>query len=288
MSATTGGPGRLPNGRLPNGLPDGLPPAKSQFHRTIEGFQVQGRVIHALLLRELQTRFGRGHLGFLWLFLEPLLLSAGIGLLKSLLRSHGMGNVPPFLFVVVGYAPYFAFRAIINRATTAFQANMTLMYHRQVRLLDIMLARNLLEMGAVTCVLIIVLAGTSWITGFAPNDLPLMVFALLLLFAFANGLGLLVAAGAARWEVVDRIVHPLTYVSLPFSGALFALHFLPRQWREVLLWNPQANLHEMLRDGMFGDQIPAYYDVPYVLGWVVLVNLLGMAAVRAVRARLEF
>jgi capsular polysaccharide transport system permease protein len=274
VSAATGGPGGLPKG-----LPDGMPAPRSQFGRTRAGLQVQGRVIHALLLRELQTRFGRGHLGFLWLFLEPLLLASAIGLIKSLLRSGGTGAVPPFLFVVVGYAPYFAFRAIINRATTAFQANMTLMYHRQVRLL---------EMAAVTCVLLIVIAGTAWITGFAPHDLPTMVAGLLLLFGFANGLALLVAAGAARWEVVDRIVHPMTYVSLPFSGALFALHYLPREWRELLLWNPQANIHEMVRDGMFGDMIPAYYDVPYTLAWVLVLNLLGMAAVRAVRTRLEF
>lgn len=283
MSAAAGGPGGLPKG-----LPDGLPAARSQFERTIEGLRIQGRVIHALLLRELQTRFGRGHLGFLWLFLEPLLLASAIGILKSLLSPGGTGAVPTFLFVVVGYAPYFAFRAIINRATTAFQANMTLMYHRQVRLLDIMLARNLLEMAAVTCVLLLVIAGTSWITGFAPHNLPTMVFGLLLLFGFANGLALLVAAGAARWEVVDRLVHPVTYISLPFSGALFALHYMPRQFQELLLWNPQVHVHEMMRDGMFGDLIPAYYDVPYLLGWVLVLNLLGMAAVRAVRTRLEF
>lgn len=283
MSAATGGPGGLPRG-----LPDGMPAPRSQFELTMEGLRVQGRVIHALLLRELQTRFGRGHLGFLWLFLEPLLLASAIGILKSLLSPGSSGAVPTFLFVVVGYAPYFAFRAIINRATTAFQANMTLMYHRQVRLLDIMLARNLLEMAAVTCVLLLVIAGTSWITGFAPHDLPTMVFGLLLLFGFANGLALLVAAGAARWEVVDRLVHPVTYLSLPFSGALFALHYMPRQFQELLLWNPQVHVHEMMRDGMFGDLIPAYYYVPYLLGWVLVLNLLGMAAVRAVRTRLEF
>ncbi|MGX9962101.1 ABC transporter permease [Roseomonas sp. F4] len=279
MSAATGGM---------HGPPVGLPERKSGIARVVEGFSVQRRVIHALLLRELQTRFGRGHLGFLWLFLEPLLLATAIGLLKSLISSREMGHVPPFLFVVIGYAPYFAFRAIINRATTAFQANMTLMYHRQVRLVDIMLARNLLEMGAVTCVLLVVISGTAWWTGMSPHSVPTLVAALMLLFAFANGLGLLVAAGAARWEVVDRIVHPLTYVALPFSGALFALHFLPRRWREVLLWNPQANIHEMMRDGMFGDMIPAYYDIYYIVGWVVAVNLLGLAAVRAVRTRLEF
>lgn len=236
----------------------------------------------------MQTRFGRGHLGFLWLFLEPLMLASAIGLMKSVLGAGGTGTVPSFLFAVVGYAPYFGFRAIINRATTAFQANMTLMYHRQVRLLDIMLARNMLEMAAVTCVLLLVIAGTAWLTGFAPHNISTMVFALLLLFGFSNGLALLVAAGAARWEVVDRIVHPLTYISLPFSGALFAMHFMPRYVREFLLWNPQVHIHEMLRDGMFGDQIPAYYDVVYLFGWVVVLNLIGLAAVRAVRTRLEF
>jgi capsular polysaccharide transport system permease protein len=279
MSAASGGM---------SGLPEGIPKRKSGLALTIEGLVVQRRVIHALLLRELQTRFGRGHLGFLWLFLEPLLLASAIGLLKIMTRAPNPSGVSPFLFAMVGYAPYFAFRAIINRASTAFQANMTLMYHRQVRLVDIMLARNLLEMGAVTCVLVIVVAGSAWWAGSTPHDLPTLVAALLLLFAFANGLGLMVAAGAARWEIVDRIVHPLTYISLPFSGALFALHYLPRQMREILLWNPQANIHEMMRDGMFGDMLPSYYDLTYILGWVVLVNLLGLAAVRVVRARLEF
>jgi capsular polysaccharide transport system permease protein len=271
-----------------SGLPEGFPERRSEFSRTVQGFRIQGRVIHALLLRELQTRFGRGHLGFLWLFLEPLLLAVGISVFKLLVNSGGTGAVPPFLFVVVGYAPYFAFRAIINRAATAFQANMTLMYHRQVRLLDIMIARNLLEMAAVTCVLLLVVAGTSWFTGFTPYSIPVLVAALMLMFSFANGVGLLVAAAAARWEIVDKIVHPLTYLSLPFSGALFALHFMPPSWRDVLLWNPQANLHEMVRDGMFGDLIPAYYDVTYVVIWVFMVNLLGIAAVRAVRTKLEF
>lgn len=66
------------------------------------------------------------------------------------------------------------------------------------------------------------------------------------------------------------------------------MHFMPRYVREFLLWNPQVHIHEMLRDSMFGDQIPAYYDVVYLFGWVVVLNLIGLAAVRAVRTRLEF
>jgi capsular polysaccharide transport system permease protein len=265
------------------GLADGRPSA-------LEGFRVQARVIHALLLREMTTRFGRSQLGFIWLFLEPLMLASFIGGMHYLTgRGAGRaGDAPIFLFYVVGYAPYFAFRAIINRAPSAFTSNMTLMYHRQVRLLDIALARNLLEAAAVTCVLLIVVGASAWLIGLMPYSVPTMVAALLLMFAYSNGIGLLCAAGAARWEVVDRIIHPLTYLSLPFSGAFFSLHEVPLKLREILLWNPQAHIHEMVRDGVFGDFMVTYYDVPYVLVFVVGFNLLGLAAIRAVRPVLEF
>lgn len=39
---------------------------------------IQLRVVHALMLREMMTRFGRSHLGFFWLMGEPLLLMAGV------------------------------------------------------------------------------------------------------------------------------------------------------------------------------------------------------------------
>jgi ABC-2 type transport system permease protein/capsular polysaccharide transport system permease protein len=36
-------------------------------------FEIQRRVIGALLMREVITRFGRHNIGFLWLFVEPMI-----------------------------------------------------------------------------------------------------------------------------------------------------------------------------------------------------------------------
>lgn len=269
-----------------------LPPRPEGISRTIEGFRIQGRVIHALLMREMTTRFGRGQLGFLWLVIEPLTLATAIGLIHwAGIRGGGhteKGSIPIFLFYVVGYAPFFAFRAIINRAPGALYANMTLMYHRQVRLSDVMIARNLLEGAAIFGVLTLIIGGAIWFVDRPPYSLPIAATALVIMFAMSNGISMLIAAAAVRWEIVDRITHPLTYLSLPFSGAFFWLHHLPPSWREKLLWSPQPNIHEMLREGMFGPVVPAYYDVVYVLWWVLGLNLLGLAAIRAVRPRLEF
>lgn len=266
----------------------GLPQRPTGFARVMKGFRIQGRVIHALALRELTTRFGRSQMGFVWLVLEPLMLASAIGLIHYALKHDSNGRIPVFLFYVIGYGPYFAFRAIINRAPSAFHANMTLMYHRQVRLTDVVVARNLLEAAAVTAVLVLVIGGSAWLVDMPPANIPLLAFGLLLIFFYANGLAMLAAAAAARWEVVDRIVHPLTYISLPFSGAFFMVDRLPPSWRELLLWNPQPNMHEMVRDGMFGELIVSHYYVEYTIAWVVVLNLIGLSALRAVRPKLEF
>ncbi|OSI13639.1 sugar ABC transporter permease, partial [Neisseria dumasiana] len=40
-----------------------------------ESLAIQKRVVGALLMREIITRYGRNNIGFLWLFVEPLLMT---------------------------------------------------------------------------------------------------------------------------------------------------------------------------------------------------------------------
>jgi capsular polysaccharide transport system permease protein len=268
------------------GPQDGAVPAGSE---TLRGLRRQARVVHALLLREMQTRFGRNQLGFLWLFLEPLLLAGAIAVMKWL---AGMGEIHPgvsvFVFALAGYLPYFTFRAIICRAPGTLNSNMTLLYHSSIKLIDVVLARHLLEMAAILTVMALIVVGFSIWADLQANSIPTLFVGLLLLFAFANGLGLIAAAAAAASEMADRLIHPLVYLSLPISGALVSLHSLPPWMRELYLLNPQANIHEMVREGFFGHLVPSYYDVGYVLFWVAMVNLLGLAGLRAVRPTLRF
>ena len=50
----------------------------------------QLRVIGALIIREMHTRFGRRRFGYLWLFFEPLLLGAMVAVIHGAgLRGEG-------------------------------------------------------------------------------------------------------------------------------------------------------------------------------------------------------
>ena len=249
----------------------------------LPALRVQLRVVGALTLRELGTRFGRDNLGYLWLFLEPALLGGALGLVHHLSGHALPGGVDVGTFWVIGYIPYYLLRGVLNRGPTAIAANQSLLYHRHVTLLDIMLARNLLEGGAaagalVGFVLFFGLAADEW-----PREPAKIVLGMLLMLAFAHGVSLLLAAGSVYTEVFDRVTHLFTYLSLPVTGAFFMVFWLPTELQRAALWVPTVHVFELVRDGQYGTLIPTHHDVGYLFGWVAALNLLGMAALRRAR-----
>ena len=253
----------------------------------LESFHVQRAVVGALFMRELHTRFGRHNIGFLWLFLEPLTLGTAVGMLHSLSGHDMPGGIDPFLFSMFGYVPFFVFRSVVTRAPSAIHSNLTLLYHQRVTLLDIMLARNILESSAILGVIVVIVAVCSFVAEKPPANPGLLLLGVSCMILLSHGLSLLLASAGGCWEGFDRLVHPVTYLLMPVSGAFFALNWFSPEWREILLWMPLINIHEMIRDGQFGDQLPSYYDTVYILEWIVGSNVTGMLALRAVRSKLS-
>ena len=79
------------------------------------GLGIQLRVIKALMLRELTTRFGRENIGFLWIMAEPLLFAILVGLLWRAMKGPLEYGVDIVAFVVTGYIPLVLFRSTISR-----------------------------------------------------------------------------------------------------------------------------------------------------------------------------
>lgn len=248
-----------------------------------EAFLIQCRVVGALLLRELSSRFGRENLGYLWLFLEPLLLGGAIGIVHHV-TGHGLpGGLEPLVFWVVGYVPYYLLRSVVNRAPSAIVSNQSLLYHRRITILDIMISRNLLEGAAVFGAMSVFILAFGVLLGDWPREVAKIVLGMALMLAFAHGIALLLAAGSVYSELFERVTHLFTYLSLPITGAFFMVFWLPTEMREMALWIPTVHLFELVREGQFGTRVPTTYDLGYVLAWIAALNLFGMAALRRAR-----
>lgn len=244
----------------------------------LPALRVQMRVVGALLMREILTRYGRKNIGFLWIFVEPMLFTLGVTTIWSL---GGMGehiHLPIVAFAITGYSPVLLWRNCASRASVAIAANLGLLYHRNVRVLDVMIARNLIEIAGAT-ISFVVLAAACLLVGAmdAPVDAVSILLGWLLLAWFGSSLALIIGAASAYSDVVERLWHTAAYLLFPLSGALFMVDWLSPDFQKLALWVPMVTGVELLREGYFGPSIRAHYDVPYMVGVCIWQTLLGLA-----------
>ena len=251
---------------------------------TLRGARMQCRVIGALIIRELHTRFGQHYYGYVWLFFEPLLLGSAIGLIH--LWRDKPTAFGPFEFYAIGYIMYFIFRGVVNRASAAIPGNLALLYHKTITLPDLFFARHIIETVSCLGVLVFMLFALFAINGDFPENPTKVVLAMLLMALLSQGIALMVAAMTEAVEGIERGVHAVTYLILPVCGMFFLVEWLPFWLQELALYVPTVHIFELLRDGQFGSRFRAVYDLTYVVSWIMVTHLIGLAALRITRQRI--
>lgn len=246
-------------------------------------WSIQNRVIHALLMREILTRFGRHNIGFLWLFVEPMLFTLGVTALWTATKSVHGSNLPIAAFALTGYSSVLLWRNMPSRCIGAIEPNLSLMYHRNVKVIDIFIARLILEGGGATIsfvILAIIFISIGWID--LPEDVLSISFGWLMLAWFGVSLALLLGALSHEYELIEKLWHPASYLLFPLSGAAFLVDALPKAAQNIILYLPMVHAVEYIRAGYFGSQIKAHYDMSYMALFCALLTLLALAQVRKI------
>jgi capsular polysaccharide transport system permease protein len=207
--------------------------------------------------------------------------------LFRVLFGHGH-HIDIISFALTGYSSVLLWRNAVNRCNLAIAPNLSLMYHRNVRVIDIFAARLTLEISGATISLVVlstVFLAIGWMA--TPADVLTMIVAWFMLAWFAAGLGLMIGALSERSEVVDRIWHTITYLMFPVSGAVFMVDWLPGAFREVVLWLPMVHGVEMLRHGYYGERVTTHYNIIYFAAINLVLMLIGLILVRQTQQRVE-
>jgi capsular polysaccharide transport system permease protein len=254
----------------------------------LKALAVQRRVLGALLMREVITRFGRENLGVLWLIGEPMLFTLGVAALWSAAGMNHGSNVPIVPFAITGYSSVLMWRNSVGRCNSAIQQNLSLLYHRNVQVIDVFITRILLEVAGATAsfvVLSVFFIAIEWIA--PPTDLLLVVSGWLMLTWFGASLSLVIGAATAYSELVERIWHPTAYLLFPLSGAAFMVEWLTPGARQVVLLLPMVHGVEMIREGYFGGAVRTHYDIGYMALCCLGLTFLGLYLVRDAGRRVE-
>ena len=123
----------------------------------------QVRVVHAIMLREIKTRFGRQRMGYLWAVLEPTAFVAIFALMFAYGNQTAPSGMPVVPFLITGFAPFLLFRSTMTQTMGAIETNRILLTFPQITPTDLVLARALLEMATLTAVFFLLLPWpTCW------------------------------------------------------------------------------------------------------------------------------
>ena len=245
----------------------------------------QLRVLYALLMRELQTRYGSRKLGFVWQILEVLANVAIFAMLKYLLDIQHPQGLNMILFLTSGIIPFLYFSNVATKFLSTIDANRALLIIPNVKLLDFYYARWLLESVAsiiILCLgfyLAIVFVENNnhyYLVDYQVNDYGLIMQGLALIGFIAFGYGILTTAIVSIFPGLKLLIAVIKKVLYFTSGVIFALEIVPYRYHDLLSWNPVVHCMAIIRQGFFYDYHTYDYfnDINYVIifGFVMLAS----------------
>jgi capsular polysaccharide transport system permease protein len=234
----------------------------------------------ALFLREALSRLAQDRIAWALLIVEPLthvvllMWVFSIGFRQRVLAGADVG-----IFIMLGILGFFLVRNIMNRALDAIDASEALFAFRQIKPVDTILVRAVLE-GLLVCVLFLVMLGGAGMLGYPiyPADPLGALQAVGALWLAGLGLGLVLSVLGNLVAELARMVRLLFTPLYFFSAVVYPSAMIPPTMRDALLVNPIVHGLESLRLAfMPAYRVPPGIDLGYLVEFAVVAIFLGLA-----------
>ena len=242
-------------------------------------WQVTRSVWYALYLREMVSRMFGNRYAWFWLLAEPMMFVGVMVAIRSFIRVlDDVAGAPMIPWMILGLTAFFMFRDGMTRGMGAVTTNKGLFAYRQVKPVDTVIVRVLVEATVHACVIslfIMILA----LLGFDmhPANLLLAFFAWFSLWLMGLASGMILSVVVTVVPDLSKIVNVMTLPLMILSGAFLPVQFMPYEVQQVLLYNPVLHAIETLRLGYF----PGYWTMQevsmfYVYQWILPFLMLGL------------
>ena len=250
--------------------------------------QVTMSVWRALFIRESLGRILSSRGAWFWLLAEPVFNISYLYVLFTIIRVHTIGGIDAGVWIIVGMLAFFMFRRTSIQMMNAVSANQSLFAYRQVKPIDAVIVRGLLEAGIMLVVSAVVLAGAALLgRDVIPLD-PLMVLeGLLGCWLLGVGMGLIMSVVGVLIPEVEKVLNMAMMPLYFISGVMYSMGAVPPPFRGILMWNPVAQGLEMVRQGYS----PYYHAAPelnpeYLFAFALVTVFLGLALHRKFALRI--
>ena len=240
-------------------------------------FKIFLAVQNALFLRELSMRFSSGRMGIFWTFFEPFFQIMVFVLIKLLLFNSGDNHFDFAVFLALNFTAFNMFKNIVIKSTGAFKANKALFLYKQVKPIDTIVARTMVEVFITAIIILIFLfIGFYFDFDMAIDDLSMVSFGFLWLIIFAFSFAVVVAVLNVFVESIGKIVG-FFMTALMFGSAVFYyIEILPLELQHWLMYNPLTHFMEMIHGFYFESLDDKFVSYEYISLWTITLLYIGL------------
>lgn len=245
-------------------------------------------VIGAIMLRDMRTRYGRSHFGYVIAILWPLSHLTGLTAVFTLLRrSAPIFGTDNAVFLATGVLPYILVLYPSRMTSIAIDMSKALFIFPAISALDIIIARAIVEFLTAFVVIIIFASGCALFgVNLIPNDLRIAaaaIFATVYLSICFGLLSTIIVALLDFWKVLSILLLILAYLT---SGVFLPMSTLSPDIQSILSFNPLTHCVEWLRSAYFIGYGETFISRPYVFWTATTMLFLALVGERFIRGRL--
>ena len=231
-------------------------------------------LIQALVVRDLKSRYRGSLLGFLWTFLNPILLMATYTLIFSVYMRVEMEHYAVFL--MTGLLPWLWFSSSLQMGATSVLDGGGLLkkvfFPPQVLPTVVVLtnfANLLFSLPLLFGFLLLYGVRVGW-------TLVALVPLLMIQLVLTYGLTLIVAAVTVHYRDVAQLLTNFLTVWFFVSPVLYPAHLVPPEFAALLTLNPVAPLLMGYQNVLLHNSFPSWGPVGVAVGVAVGAIVLGM------------
>ena len=240
-------------------------------------FQIFLAVERALFLRELNMKMSVGKAGLFWLFFEPFMQVSMFMIMRVYIRGTGASNYDPAIFMASGFIAFNMFSKILQGSLGAFTGNKGLFNYKQVKPIDTILARVLVNMF-ITSIIIMMFLFVGFFFQYEnlkPENLLVVFFGYLWFILFSFSVSLPLAIGNTFYDSIGKVVGIFTFGLMITSAVFFPMISIPPQYQELLLYNPLVHFMELIHSGYIYELDDRFVDYRYMALWTIIPLFIG-------------
>ena len=222
-------------------------------------------------------RFSSARMGLFWTFFEPFFQILIFVLIKIALFGRSSNNFDFAVFLSLNFIAFNLFRNIVIKSIASFKANKALFIYKQVKPIDTIIARSMVEVF-ITSIIISIFLFLGFYFDFDMNveDLTMVTLGFISLIIFAFSLGIFLAVLNVFIDSIGKLIN-FFMTALMFGSAVFyTVELLPVDLQEFLMYNPLANFMEMIHCFYFSALDDQFVSYSYMLLWTLSLLYIGL------------